>query len=433
MKSNLRPVSNLRREEPTVDPEMFTDGKAKASRRKFLKGMAVGVGAAYVGLKASKTVSANTPTTWVKDPTPFHQFPTNLETPLELIQHSFVTPTELFFVRNNVPFTPQIDPETYRLRIEGDGVEREIELTLKDIMNLPSVSIPRNVECGGNWRSFYDRVQGRPASGGQWGSGGISLAYWTGTPLSEVLKLAGVKDDAVDVLPIGLDDLASEGGFQRHMSLDKALQSDTILAYRMNGEVLPADHGFPLRAIVPGWVGSNSIKWLGRIVVSTKVQWTRNATIGYVLIDPEEKRWQPSPDAPEGSLGAPVYDQSLKSALALPWDGEIERGRRMIRGFASPGLHDWNADPTWTPKMPRKVAKVEWRVNGGAWQQARLIDPVIPGVWTRFEFEWDATPGKHIIETRATDELGLSQPDVAPYNEKGYLMNQVLPHPIHVV
>lgn len=372
---------------------------------------------------------------WFKDPEPFIQHPTNLETRLELLQHSFITPNSLFFVRNNAPSTPHIDVENYRLVVAGDAVEREIELTYDDLRRLPSRSIPANVECAGNWRGFYDVIQDRPASGGQWRAGAIGLAYWTGTPLREVLNLAGVREDAVDVQLIGLDEEAPEEGFRRPMSIEKALDPNTLLAYTMNGDELPRDHGFPIRAVLPGWVGSNSIKWLGRIVVSPERVWSRNTVTSYVLAqDPDEPRpeWDPPEGAPEQSRGAPVWDQSIKSALALPWPAQLESGRQVIRGFASPALHNWDETPTATVKESQEIAMVEWRVDDGPWHRADLLDPLIPGVWTRFEFEWDATPGQHTISTRATDAQGLTQPDVAPWNESGFLMNQVLPHPVEV-
>ena len=139
------------------------------------------------------------------------------------------------------------------------------------------------LECAGNHRVMFDLLQGRPAMGTQWGRGAVGSATWTGVALSDVLTLAGVKDDAVSVLLVGLDRGSPEGGFRRAMPIEKAMHPDTLLAHRMNGESLPRDHGFPLRAIAPGWVGASQIKWLGRIVVSTTPQWTRNNTTSYVL------------------------------------------------------------------------------------------------------------------------------------------------------
>jgi DMSO/TMAO reductase YedYZ molybdopterin-dependent catalytic subunit len=400
------------------------------SRRKFIQLAAMGGGTAFLAPYLSRPLRAENEEPWVKDTDPFIERPPNLETRVELLRNSFITPNRLFFVRNNAPETPRIDADDYRLIVEGDGLNEEIELTLEDVYRLPSRTLLTQMECAGNWRGFYDIVQDRPAQGGQWTAGAIGSAYWTGTPLKEVLELAGVSDEAVSVQLIGLDEDTPEGGFRRPMSIEKALDEDTLLAYTMNGETLPFDHGYPLRAVVPGWVGSNSIKWLGRIVVSTEKIWSRNNTTSYVLANGEE--WEPPEDAPEEALGWPVYHTSLKSFLALPWPAELSSGHQVIRGFASPGAHDWDELPEPVVKPPRRIARVEWRVDDGNWQEARLIEPVMAGVWARFEIDWEAESGSHTISTRATDEDGLTQPDEAPWNEQGYLMNQVLPHPVEV-
>ena len=101
-------------------------------------------------------------------------------------------------------------------------------------------------------------------------TGAVGNGTWTGVSLRDVLALAGVTADAVSVLLVGLDAESPEGGWRRDLPIEKALDPDTLLAYSMNGEVLPKDHGYPLRALVPGWVGSASVKWLGHVVVSTE-------------------------------------------------------------------------------------------------------------------------------------------------------------------
>ena len=182
---------------------------------------------------------------WVKDPTPFILHPTNLETPLSSLE-GLLTSNELFFVRNHAS-TPIIDASSYRLRIEGAAIPQPLELSLAELREMPSRSIVAYVECAGNWRSFFGRVLGRTARGGPWGTGG-GCATWTGVPLGDVLARAGVRADAVDVLLAGADDVE----FNRPMPIAKALDPDTILAYKMNGVDLPPDHGAPLRRVVPG-------------------------------------------------------------------------------------------------------------------------------------------------------------------------------------
>lgn len=348
---------------------------------------------------------------WFKDPEPFIQHGTkNLETRLENLD-DVITPNELFFVRNN-SVSYDIDPDTWRLVVEGDAVETPLELTLSDIMEMSQQTLACYIECGGNQRAMFDRVMGQPAKGTQWMTGGVSNATWEGVPLNEVLKMAGVKENAVDVMLIGLDVDSPEEGFRRAMPIEKAMDPDTILAHTMNGEALPKDHGFPLRAVVPGWVGSSNIKWLGKIEVSSEKLWSRNNTTSYVLIG----------DAypPEGeALGQVATKQSIKSALALPWPAELAAGTQRIHGFAQ------------TPDGP--ITKVEWSADGGeSWSEADVLESEGQYSWTKFEFDWNAAAGEHTIMTRATDEAGNTQPDEIPWNEKGYLFNQPLPHPITV-
>ena len=180
----------------------------------------------------------------------------------------------------------------------------------------------------------------------------------------------------------------------------------------MNGETLPRDHGYPLRAVVPGWVGSSWIKWLGRIEVSSQRHWTRNNTGSYVLIGDSYP--------PEGKAeGVVVTTQTVKSALALPWPAELPAARRRIHGYAH---------------SPYGIARVEWSADLGAtWEEAEVDVPGSPYSWARFEFAWSAGPGEYTVLTRATDGAGNTQPDAVPFNRKGYLFNQPLPHPVRVV
>jgi DMSO/TMAO reductase YedYZ molybdopterin-dependent catalytic subunit len=227
--------------------------------------------------------------------------------------------------------------------------------------------------------------------------------------LAEVLNRAGLKKSAVDVMPEGLDDLK----VRRPMSVAKALAEDTLLVYAMNGQPLPPDHGFPVRALVPGWIGVASIKWVERIEVSEKPLFSSWNTDTYVLIGPDYK-----PEPP--SKGPVLSNQDLKSALELPWGGEVSAARRLVRGRS------------WSPFG--KIAKVEYSLDQGkSWQTARLREPNIPGAWVRWDFDSDLKPGKHTIRVRATDEKGNAQPDKVPFNQQGYLFNGIVDHPIDVV
>ena len=348
---------------------------------------------------------------WLKDTGPFiaHTDGKSLEARLEL-QEGLVTPVSHFFVRNNSA-SVEIDLESWRLTVEGDAVADLLSLSFDDIQRLPARTLVSYLECAGNHRAMFDRVQGRAAEGTQWGTGGIGNGEWTGVALADVLELAGIRPGAVSVLLVGLDLESPEKGFRRALPVERAMHSDTLLAYSLNCEPLARDHGFPLRAVIPGWVGASNIKWLGKIVVSSKNHWTRNNTTSYVLIGDDYP--------PEGEAeGQPVTRQVIKSALALPWPAELGSGSHRLHGYAH------------SPDGP--IVRVEWSDDGGdTWQDAE-VEATGRYAWARFEFDWEARPGDHTIMTRATDAAGATQPDSVPFNRKGYLFNQPVPHPVTV-
>ena len=382
------------------------------SRRRYLKLLAVGGAAAVLAACSGQKLSPGTTgPPYFKDPAPFIQRKLGLEARLENMSN-VVTPNRFFFVRNNSR-SMDLDADTWRLSIEGDAVAAPVELSYTDIRRMPSTTLTAYLECAGNHRAMFGLLNGREASGTQWERGAISNGEWTGVSLGSVLELAGADvSRARSVLLIGLDSESPEGGFRRSMSIEKATDPDTLLAYSLNGDPLPRDHGFPLRAVVPGWVGSSWIKWIGRIVVSSEPAWTRNNTTSYVLIGDDYP--------PEGPAeGPPLTEQSIKSALALPWPAQLPAGPQLIHGFAH------SHSPLTT---------VEWSTDSGSnWTEATLLGPVERYSWARFEFVWSPSPGDYTVMTRASDVTGNSQPDAVPFNEKGYLFNQPLPHPIAVV
>ena len=392
-------------------------------RRRFLQLLVAGGATAVLAACGGDTPEADPRTTpgapepspespgWFKDTAPFIAHPDgkSLEARLEL-QQGLITPASHFFVRNNST-SCGVDAESWRLWVEGDGVTNEAILSLESLRLLPSRTITSYLECAGNHRAMFDRVQGRAAEGTQWGTGGVGNGEWTGAALRDVLDFAGIRPDAVSVLLIGLDVESPEDGFRRVLPVGKALHPDTLLAYALNGEPLPRDHGFPVRAVIPGWVGASQVKWLGRIVVSREQLWTRNNTTSYVLIGDD---YPPEGEAP----GRPVTRQTVKSALALPWPAELDAGTHRLHGYAQ------------SPDGP--IVRVEWSEDAGStWHDAR-VEPAGRYSWARFELAWEATPGEHTIMTRATDSAGATQPDSVPFNRKGYLFNQPVPHPIRV-
>ena len=394
-------------------------------RRQFLRLMVVGGATAVIAACVGSDRSDESPysistspgaepasdSPFFKDPAPFIQRDDKgLEARLENMQ-GLITPNRYFFVRNNSA-SPDLDATNWRLSVEGDAVTEPLELTYDEVRRFPSRTLTAYLECAGNHRAMFDLLKGQKASGTQWMTGAVGNGEWVGVALGDVLTLAGIEDNAVSVLLVGLDKESPEEGFRYVLPVDKAMHPNTLLAYALNGETLPRDHGFPLRALVPGWIGSANIKWLGRIVVSSEMMWTRNNTTSYVLIGDEYP--------PKGeSTGVPVTTQVIKSALALPWPAELAAGRQRIHGYAH------------SPAGP--ISRVEWSADSGrTWTAAELLHHQSELSWARFEFAWDAKPGERTIMTRATDLAGNTQPDSVPFNQKGYLFNQPLPHPIRV-
>jgi DMSO/TMAO reductase YedYZ molybdopterin-dependent catalytic subunit len=376
------------------------------SRRDFLMAGAAGAAAFSAGHLSTPRPAAQA--LHVK-PVPrdiFIDHGINQETRLETLR-GFLTPASHFFIRNHAP-TPIIDVGAWRLRVEGNGVERAVDLRFDDLLRLPSRSVTAAVECAGNGRGFFGELMGRPASGTQWRSGAIGVAEWTGVPLGAVLELARVRRetprDILNVLVEGLDSVK----VNRPMSLAKALEDDTLLAYAFNGDPIPVDNGFPVRAIVPGWVGINNIKWVGRVEVRTTVIAVPTTTRTYVL------------EGPDYPAKVVLREQTIKSAVALPWGGTLPAGRQRVRGLA------------WSPAG--RIARVEYTIDGGTvWQLASLREPNIARAWTRWDFEWDARPGAHVLATRATDDRGNTQPPSVVWNAQGYGYNAPVPHPVTVV
>ncbi|MCY4160211.1 MAG: sulfite oxidase [Bacteroidetes bacterium] len=376
------------------------------NRRDFLKT----VGA--ISLVAGCSDTQGTPDPYFKNSAPFIQHGTaNLESKLEN-QEGFLTPVDQFFVRNN-DVSLDIPTDRYRLVVEGNAIARPLSLSYNDLRSMPRRTVFSYLECGGNQRAFFGELLEQIATGTQWARGAVGMAEWTGVPLVEVLQAAGVQKSAVAVQLIGMDEGAPEGGFRRPLPMIKAMDPDTLLVLRMNGSLLPKDHGAPVRALVPGWVGSSSVKWLGRIEVSDTQIWSRNNTTSYVLIGKDYP--------PEGqALGKIANKQSLKSTLALPWPATLGAGFHRIYGYA------------YGPNGP--ITRVRWSPDSGStWQDAKLLEPRMRYGWTRFELDWNATLGNHTITTCAVDSLGTEQPATIPFNEKGYLFNMQLPHPIQVL
>merc|ERR1719483_1559867 len=198
--------------------------------------------------------------------------PFNAEIPLSIITDSFITPNDLFYVRNHLP-VPDIDEGSYELEVSGIGVKGEtVIFTLDQLKQFPKHSIVAAVQCAGNRRAEMHAVKN--LRGLEWRGGAISNAEWSGALLSDVLKAAGFDEEkypeARHVILDGLDVDPANTPYAASIPIEKAAdpRGDVLLAYEMNGVTLPRDHGHPIRIVVPGVAGARCVKWLGRVEIS---------------------------------------------------------------------------------------------------------------------------------------------------------------------
>lgn len=379
--------------------------------------MSAGAGlAATVGVAPRPALVADSP---IVKPLPdkwFIVYGSNAETRWDALAGTgYHTPIDRFFVRDHTS-TPRIDASTWSLKLHGSGLRgAPVAFTYDDLRALPSRTVTAFIECAGNGRSFYTSQQGQTVTGTAWGLGAVGVARWRGVPLATVLRRAGITPDAVSVMPSGLDDEWVDGGVnqghvRRPLPVVKALD-DVLLAYEMNGRTLPYDHGYPVRVVVPNWVGIANIKWVGDIEVSAEKLSSPWDTQYYRLFGPG----YPS----EGS--DPLTRQVTKSAFELPWDAKLAAGRtHVLRGRS------------WSGNGP--VRRVEVSTDGGAtWRPAVPSGPDLSHGWLPWTFRWRPFgTGARTLMARATDATDATQADTAPYNTLGYLFGAVVKHPVTV-
>jgi DMSO/TMAO reductase YedYZ molybdopterin-dependent catalytic subunit len=339
--------------------------------------------------------------------------PLNAETPAHLLDDA-LTPNARMFVRNNgiVPDHSDINADDWALTIKGESVAREARLTLGELKKrFKTHTYALQLECGGNGRHEFVP----PASGNQWTVGAIGCPEWTGVRLRDVLDFVGYKDDAVYVAYLGADKHlsgdAKKAPISRGVPMAKALEDETLLAFAMNGEPLPAPHGYPLRLVCGGWPGSVSGKWLSTLLVRDRVHDgpKMNGKSYRVPCD----NVAPGSDVPDSKMCI-IESMPVKSLITYPKSG-IEHALKNslnVRG------HAWAGDLA--------VSAVHTSVDFGAtWQPAKLSSPPNRLAWqswqTQVRFD---QPGYYEIWARATDTQGRAQPMVVPgWNPKGYLNN----------
>lgn len=335
----------------------------------------------------------------------------DLETPVEYFS-TWLTPVPHFFVRNHMHEPSELDAGTWRLSVGGE-VERPITLSLSDLAKIDSHSVVNTLECAGNGRGFQ-----RPQVPGiQWGKGAVSTARFSGPRLRDVLQRAGVKSSGKHIMFRGLDEIPGKvPPFIRSIPIEKALDSDTLIATHMNGAPLTKHHGFPARALVPGWIGAASCKWLTEIKVLDAEFVGNFMSPGYRLPNQPIKPG----DAVKPEDTHPVTGLNVKSVISGPLDGSASKaGRVSVHGAAWAGEAD--------------IAKVEISTDGGStWTSATLGHEQARYAWRLWHHEFTAKRGEYTILSRATDTQGRIQPEAAVWNPSGYLYNAIDQVNIHV-
>jgi sulfite oxidase len=336
----------------------------------------------------------------------YSQEPFNAETPLRYLTGA-VTDTDAFYVRGHGA-VPSVDPREWRLVVEG-LVQRELSLSLSTLAEaFPVRTVTATLQCAGNRRAGLIAVRDIPGES-PWGPGATGTATWTGVALSDVLAAARPTAEATEVGFEGAD-LSTEPGhperFGGSIPLDKAVRSEVLLAWEMNGEPLPPVHGAPLRVVVPGYIGARSVKWLERIELRSE-PWTGYfQEVIYRLLPP---------DGVAGpGLGMPLGLVALNSDVLSPADGaRLDAGPVEVRGYAFAG-------------GDRSVARVDVSSDGGRnWQEAELLDDLGRWAWRHWRTALDLTAGEHEIIVRAWDSSAATQPgdEAGLWNPKGYVNN----------
>ena len=335
--------------------------------------------------------------------------PYNAETPPDLLREDFITPTDAFYVRNHGD-VPEVDPGRYRLKVCG-LVANPLELSLEEIKGFPRTELGATLYCAGNRRA--ELMEKGPIPGKvAWETGAAGNARWGGVLLRDVLRGAGVGDEARHAAFTGLDrDVEAGTGepFGGSVPVERATADDVLLAYEMNGRPLAPEHGFPLRVVVGGYVGARSVKWLSEITLRAEPSDNYYQAVEYKLFPPHV-----TAENADHSEGEMLGEIPLNAVIWAPKDGEtLPRGPVAVRGYAIAG-------------GDRHVARVEVSADGGAtWTEATLTEGDGPASWRLWEAVVEPGPGEREILARATDSGGGTQPETVEevWNFQGYANN----------
>ncbi len=334
--------------------------------------------------------------------------PYNAEPPTGQLRASFVTPAGGFYVRSHGA-TPLLDAGSHRLRVTG-RVATELDLSMDELRDrFPARTVSATMQCAGNRRADMQRV--RPVSGDPWAPGAIGNADWHGVSLAAVLRAAGAEQDGTHHVAFACaDECHLDGRTVRYgasIPMPKALGPEVLLAYGMNGADLAAEHGAPLRVVVPGYAGVRSPKWVHTLTVQDRPSDNPIQAGDYKLFPPHVTQRTADP-----ARGITINALPLNSAICEPAPhARLPPGALTVRGYAT--------------VSDRTVVRVDVSPDGGrTWSQAALEDHGGgPWCWTFWNATLDLPKGEHELAVRAWDDAGQTQPALVDdtWNYKGYL------------
>ncbi|XP_050506196.1 sulfite oxidase-like [Diabrotica virgifera virgifera] len=346
--------------------------------------------------------------------------PFNAELPPELLVESFLTPNELFYVRNHLP-VPEINPDSYELEIDIEGKNKVTVFTLEQLKKMPKHTITATIMCAGNRRS--EMIQVRPVKGLNWGAAAIGNATWSGVYLRDVLLLAGMDENDQKYKHVqfeGYDSDATGKTYGASIPIWKALdqRGDVLLAYEMNGVPIPRDHGFPVRVIVPGIVGARNVKWLEKIIVSeneSDSHWQQNDYKGFSpSVDWDTVDFTKSPAIQELPVISAICQPTANGAV------KVEDGKITVKGYA------WSGGG-------QKIVRVDVTIDGGkTWHVAKFdhqdkTPPPKHWSWTLWSIEIPVDANLKSVEiwAKAVDSSYNTQPENVEniWNLRGVLSN----------
>ena len=349
--------------------------------------------------------------------------PRNGEPELAKLVRSWQTPTELFYVRSHAP-NPNIDLNQFRLKVEG-LVRRPTEFSLEELKSFPNKSTTATLTCAGNRRAEYNGTEYGDVpkvSGVLWEGGTIGNATWAGTLLAEVLKRVEVKEGAKHVWFEGLDEIPKNGGiigFGGSIPIEKAMLEQgggaPLLTHSMNDAPLTIDHGYPLRMVVPGYIGARSVKWLGKIVVSDRPSPNHYLATAYKIVK--------KTDAIDWSESGPIYRYPINAAICTPQpNAKVPAGQVELTGYALP-----------TGRSGSTIKNLLVSADDGkTWTRGQLTGTDQEFCWQLWKASINVKQGTRELLLRASDSSGGFMPARVPWNAKGYLRNSWYRLPIKV-